>query len=135
MAARTFLQFGKDSVDTYKQLGENLGGLSNKELFLIAMAWGFRNGIRAEKVVKSGTGVRLEYLTDSDQAIIAAVQLSTSGNADALLDIDARYDMAEEFAEGGIRLLKSEMEKQGDFARMFSAEVKSAADEILIVAL
>lgn len=132
MAARTFLQFGKDSVDTYKLLGEQLGGLSNKEVFLIAMAWGFRNGIQADRVVKSGTGVRLEYLGAADQAVIAAVQLATTNDPDSLLDIESRYDLAEEFAEGGIRLLKSEMEKQGDFARMFSAEIKSAAAEVVV---
>ncbi|NTU70972.1 MAG: hypothetical protein HGB10_04010 [Coriobacteriia bacterium] len=135
MAGRTILQFSKDSVDTYKQLGESLGGLTNLEVFLIAMAWGFRNGIRAEKVVKSNTGPRLEYFKDSDMAIVAAVQLATTDDPDSLLDLDARYDMAEQFAEGGIRLLKSEMEKQGDFARMFSAEIKTVADEILIVPL
>jgi len=131
MTSKTILEFDKSAVDTYKELGELLGGgLTNKTLFMIAMTWGFANGARAEKIVGSNNGPRLDYLKDPDHAILAAMQLAEGKDPDRLLDLNERYAMAEQYAHGGILLIRTMMEQEGDFARMFSGEIKTRADRM-----
>ena len=126
-ATRTILEFDKESLETFNQLKKMLvgekGELNNKEAFLIAMAWGAHHGIRAESIKRSGTGVRVEFLSDADNALLAAAHYSGSPQADALLDINAIHTSAELFAEAGIRLLAEEINKPGDFGERFRAFV------------
>lgn len=126
-ASRTLLEFNKDSVPLYERLKKVLrgekGDLSNKEAFLIAVAWGVRFQVRPDSIKKSGTGVRLEYLSESDSALLVAAHYSYTRNAESLLDINEIHTSAELFAEGGIRLLADEMAKPGSFPDSFAARV------------
>lgn len=125
---RTYLVFGEKNLDHYKQLGRELGGLGkelmNRDVFLIAMSWGYRYGTKVDEFKKSATGVRLEFLKDEDLALMAAVQLKTTGDPESLKDVEQRFDLAEQYAEGGILLLAKMMEEPGDFAKTFAAEIK-----------
>lgn len=128
---RTFLNFSDKSVDAYKALARELGGLANKDVFLLAMAWGYQNGCDVhDDFKKSGTGVRLEYLKDEDQALMAALQLAVTKDPESILDMEQRYDIAERYAEGGVRLLARMMDDEGDFSRRMSAEVKQQASAL-----
>ncbi len=132
MSGKTILEFDRSVVDVYKQFGERMGGgLTNKSLFMIAMTWGFANGTRAEKVSGSNNGPRVDYLKEPDHAILAAIHLSEVKDPDLLLDLDERYTIAEQYAHGGILLIKTMMDQDGDLARMFAGEIKSRADELL----
>ncbi len=126
-ATRTILEFDKDSVPLFENLRKALrgekGDLSNKEAFLIAVSWGSHFNVRAASIKKSGTGVRLEYLSEPDSALLAAAHFAFAKSPEALLDIDAIHTSAELFAEGGIRLLADEMSKPGNFADSFAAAV------------
>ena len=132
-ATRTILEFDKQSVEAFNQLKKILvgekGELSNKEAFLIAMAWGAHHRIKAESITKSGTGARVEYLSDADNALFAAAHYIDSPQADTLLDINAIHTTAELYAEAGIRLLAEEMKKPGDFAERFRAFVFELVEE------
>jgi len=133
---RSMLSFGLKTLETYKQLSRQLAALSgakeltNRDAFLIALMWGFKNGSGpVDSFVKSPTGVRLEFLKDEDIALMAAVQLAVTKDPESLLDFDQRLDLAERYAETGILLLGKMLDEPGDFARAFAAEIMSMAGE------
>lgn len=131
-ATRTILAFDKASVPLFDKLKKELRGpdgeLSNKEAFLIAMAWGVHFKIRPESIKKSGTGVRVEYMSDSDNALMSSAHYSHTGTAESLLDINEVHTSAELFAEGGIRLIADEMAKPGYFPDTFAAMIFEIVD-------
>ena len=94
------------------------------------MCWGFRNGTRVEEFKRSNTGFRLEYMKPQDEALLAAIQYSESGSLDAVVDLEARYMIAEQYAEGGILLLATMMDSTGDFNQALAAEIKSELDTL-----
>lgn len=124
---RTILEFDKDSVPLFEKLRKALRGeketLSNREAFMIAVSWGVHFNVRPDSIKKSGTGPRLEYLTESDNALLAAAHFAYVKSPEGLLDLNAIHTSAELFAEGGIRLLAEEMSKPGNFADSFAATV------------
>lgn len=123
--SRTILEFDKNSLDAFKSVQKGLVGekgvLSNKEVFLIALSWGAHHGIKAKSFEKSGTGVRVEYFSETDNALLAAAHYMKSPSADLLLDINEVHSSAELYAAAGIMLLADEMKKPGDFAERFRA--------------
>lgn len=134
---RTQVDFGDKTLPSYQQLKRELGGLpgkdlSNRELFLIAMTWGYHNNMRVEEFKHSATGVRLEYFKDEDYALMAAIQYAATDDPESLLDLEQRLDIAEQYAEGGMLLLAGKMDSPGDFARAFAAEIKELAASLNI---
>ncbi len=126
-ATRTLLHFDKDSQEAYEELKKVLtgekGALSNKEAFLLAMAWGAHHGTKPDSITRSNNGVRVEYLTESDNVLLAAAHYMGVPQPEGLVDINAIHASAELFAEGGIRLLAEEMKKPGDFSERLRALV------------
>jgi hypothetical protein len=129
-SARRMLAFGEKHLDAYKQLGDKLGKIANRDQFMIAMCWGFRNGTRAQEFKRSNTGLRIEYMKPEDEAILAAIQYYEAGDTDALADEEGRYMLAEQYAEGGIMLLADMMDQAGDFNQALAAEIKSELDKL-----
>lgn len=125
---RTRLAFGDKHLESYRKLGDALGRISNTDQFMIALAWGFKHGTRVEQFKRSDTGPRVEYLQPEHLAIIAAIQLAEEGSPEALCAPEDGFDIAEQYAEGGILLLETAMDEPGDFAQMLAAEVKGEVD-------
>lgn len=124
---KTFLDFDKNSKDTYDMLGKKFAGIgkapTNVDLFVFAMAYGFMNGNKVETIQKSGTGVRIEYIKKHHEILMSAIQLAETGSAESLLDQEQRFEIAEKYAEGGIRLLKDAAEQPGDFMQDISGQM------------
>ena len=124
---KTFLDFDKNSKDTYDMLGKKLSGIgkapTNVDLFVFAMAYGFMNGNKVEAIQKSGTGVRIEYIKKNHEILMSAIQLADTGSPESLLDQEQRFEIAEKYAEGGIRLLKVAAEQPGDFMQDISGQM------------
>lgn len=134
---KTLLEFDKSSVTTFDLLKASLRGgdkpsPTNTELFMIAVMYGFANGNKVDDVRRSGTGPRVEYLTPEEDALLGAVQLADTGDAASLSNFDLRYEIAEKYAEGGIRLLKAELEKPGDFAADFATKMLKLAQSVSV---
>ena len=127
VSRKTFLEFDKNSKETYELISKKFAGAgkapTNLDLFIFAMCYGFRNGNKVDSIQKSGTGVRVEYLKPADELLMAAIQFAESGKTENLLDQEERYEIAEKYAEGGIRLLKDLSEQQGDFLQDISGQV------------
>ncbi len=127
VSKKTFLDFDKNSKDTYELLGKKLAGIgkapTNVDLFVFAMAYGFMNGNKVDAIQKSGTGVRIEYIKKNHEILMSAIQLAETGSAESLLDQEQRFEIAEKYAEGGIRLLKDAAEQPGDFMQDISGQM------------
>lgn len=79
----------------------------NKEKFLFAMAYGFINNIKHP--LKSKEGYILDkYLRPEDEALIYSLVVKHTGSADVLLDLNKVYEIAEEYAHAGLKLLYDE---------------------------
>lgn len=116
------LAFGVDSVSKYSHLNDVVfgGSLTNKGLFLVAMTYGFKSGRLVEDFKKSPTGPRTE-LEDQDFALMSAIHLSHTGDPNSISDTKARNELAQQYAEGGIRLIydwlmeENRRDPRGDF--------------------
>lgn len=77
---------------------------NNKELFLFAMAYGFKNKMRVPFKRRDGFFLEKDLKPD-DVSLLNAVALYETNSVDTLLDKGKIYQIAEEYAHAGIRLL------------------------------
>lgn len=129
-SARTVLSVSERNTEVFNRLKQELGGLTNKQAFFIAMGWGLRHGVKTELVKRTGNGVRLEYLKSEDEALLAALQLAATQDPYALTDVEQRLDLAEQYAEGGLLLLAEMFDEPGSFAQSFAASIRQQVQEL-----
>lgn len=98
----------RKDYDLLKDKDSPFAGKGNKELFLMAMIIGFRNGTRV-KLDTRDTFARIEYLNSKEKSIIKAIAVAEDGDLNVLLDKKKFYSIAEEYAAGGIKLLKKKV--------------------------
>lgn len=103
-----------------KEKDSPFAGAQNKDVFLAAMVTGYKEKSKIELKKKEGY-FRRDYLTDRDLALIRAIAVSDEGNLNVLLDEQKVFAIAEEYAAGGIKLLKT---------RAFSGEFGSYAKRL-----
>jgi hypothetical protein len=87
------------------------------------MTYGFINGNKVDSIVKSGTGVRIEYIKPEHELLMTAIQFAETGKVENLLNQEERFEIAELYAEGGIRLLKIAAEQPGDFMEDIASQM------------
>lgn len=100
----------------------------NKDLFIMAMITGFHEGSRIELDKKDGF-VRTEYFTEREKAIIKAMAIKEEENLEILHDKEKVYSIAEEYAAGGIKILKDKA-LGGEFASYFKKPESDLIDEL-----
>ncbi len=108
--SETWLKFGKESEEKYAAVNDRgFGGkLSNIQLFMLAASFGFSSGRRVSEFSRSSTGPRTT-IRDEHLAYLSCIHVSVTKDPSALLDSAERDRVAEEFAEGGIRLLHEKL--------------------------
>ena len=84
----------------------------NQDVFLMAMFVGIRYGSNPP-IKKREELVRVEYLTDDDLSVLKAVAISEMKDPLVLLDLNKVFQIAEEYASGGIGYLKDAVFKKG----------------------
>ncbi|MFM1926606.1 MAG: hypothetical protein RLZ06_182 [Actinomycetota bacterium] len=106
----TFLRFGKETEAIYSTLNDRAfsGKLSNIQLFMLACSFGFGSGRRVTDFQRANNGPRTT-IRDEHLAFLSCLLVSVTGNADSLMESSERDKLAEEFAEGGIRLLQEKL--------------------------
>jgi len=97
---------------------------SNKELFLFAMALGFKNQKRLP------LGKRLGYFLEKDlkyedHVLLNAIAISETQTLDVLTDKEKIFKIAEEFAHGGLKILSKEIGpgQFGSFSKNFELKL------------
>ncbi|MBD3309498.1 hypothetical protein GF348_24175 [candidate division KSB3 bacterium] len=85
-------------------------GREHKEIFLIAMAYGFLNSNYKPLGEKhQGGHFRVDTLKDQDITLIKAIAAKKTGSLDILLNLKEVYSIAEQYAAGGINYLKNDV--------------------------
>jgi len=115
----TWDQEYKNFVDT---LRSELKGFSSSgdvpsstEIFLLCLAVGFASGVKRDVPNRKTDGPRLSFIQPEQMALIKAVGLSEADEADSLIDEDAIYDTAEQYASGGLMLLTDAYKSNPNF--------------------
>jgi hypothetical protein len=128
---RTALSFKEDQMPSINELKKALAidgpkELSSREIFLLAMAYGYsaKNKVRGWK--RNNNGPRLEYMQPRDETLIAALSISEHDNPSCLRETEAVYDLAEDYAAGGIVLFATALSKERNFHSWIEAEVFQA---------
>lgn len=107
---------------------DNGGEPSSTELFLLFMAIGYREGVKRPKPASKSDGPRLEFIKPDQKSLIKAIALAESEDSEILLDEDALYDIAEQFAAGGLAIL-AKMREKPNFPAWLKGELLKMARE------
>lgn len=112
------VNIGGSAVPIYKELTENQSVEDSpfrtmKDVFMWAACFGYRNGNRQELPPGEKTSVRREVFTENDFVILKAIALAATGRVEVLVETGDILTIAEEYAQGGIHDLKSQLLQQG----------------------
>jgi hypothetical protein len=89
--------------------------VNNLDRFMLCLGIGLESKEKREVPPRKSDAVRLEYLKESTFAILKAVALMDSQEPMILLDEDKIFDIAEQYAASGLKILTLEMNSQNDF--------------------
>ena len=112
------VNIGGSAVPIYKELTENTSVEDSpfrtmKDVFMWAACFGYRNGNRQELPPGEKTSVRREVFTENDFVILKAIAIAATGRVEVLAETGDILTIAEEYAQGGIHDLKSQLLDQG----------------------
>ncbi len=116
-----------DRRPEYDRLRNALGGVETKVSFLISMMYGFQNRSRMP-LKKKISYVRISYLNEEDRCLVAAVALE-SGLTEDTFSWNEAFEIAEEYARGGIALLRNRLEDIHEFENSFPLEILAQSPE------
>lgn len=110
-----------------KVIEENVVNFKNKnqkEQFLLAMAIGFENDQKRELKTRDGFFFSHD-LGAEDRTLINALAIHKRGSADILTNEKEVFDIAEQYASAGIRILADSIDKVqfGKFDKMFEKDL------------
>ncbi len=127
------LYVGKGDIELYNKLQQEwiLRGKSRKEQFMLALAFGFKNGV-SDEIDQPKEFFRREYLRTEDEALLYAVAIKAKGELDLLSDLEAVFKIAQEYAHAGIRLLADEIAGTsfGSFEKKFEKSLFEIFEEL-----
>ena len=102
-----------------------LVGKENKDLFMMALITGFHEGTRVKLDKREGFFL-LYHLNDEENSIIKAIAVTEEGDLNILLDKKKVYSIAEEYAAGGIKLLRDKV-----FSGEYGSYIKKLESELI----
>lgn len=99
-------------------------GRTMKDIFIFAMSVGFSEQARKRLSKRKGT-IPTATLTDDDDWLIRTIAIAEEKTLDILFDEMKVYEIAEEYANGGIRLLVNTLldTKPGDPSKKLESNV------------
>lgn len=114
----------------YKELKESgpLVGIDNSPMFMLAMVIGYRKGIRLP-LKSRDQFIQGTYLHKEQKSIIKAIAIFEEKDVKILFDPKKVYSIAEEYAHGGIRVLKELSNSRLDFSKKLVSELSDAIKE------
>lgn len=107
----------------------NFKNKNQKEQFLLALAIGFENEQQRELKAKDGFFFS-NYLGPQDKALINAVAIHEHGTVDILANEKEVFNIAEQYASAGIRILVDSIGKIqfGKFDKIFEKDLLDALE-------
>lgn len=123
MGERETLSIDEKKKDVYELLRKRLGDVPNKVAFLVAMSYGYSHDTRLPCESRV-SWVRTSYLNAEDKCLMVAVALGNAADLPSeAIDMNDVYVTAEEYARGGIAVLKEMLESSLGFEQQFMLEV------------
>jgi len=122
------LNIRKSDRKDYDRLLEKdspFAGKENKDLFMMALIIGFHEETRVKLDGKEGFFL-LYHLNDKENSIIKAIAVAEEGDLNILLDKKKVYSIVEEYAAGGIKLLKDKV-----FSGGYGSYIKKLESELI----
>lgn len=122
------LNIRKSDRKDYDRLLEKdspFAGKENKDLFMMALIIGFHEETRVKLDKKEGFFL-LYHLNDKENSIIKAIAVAKEGDLNILLDKKKVYSIVEEYAAGGIKLLKDKV-----FSGGYGSYIKKLESELI----
>lgn len=106
----TFLKFGKDSEQMYADVNDRgfSGKLTNIQIFMMAASIGYSKNRRVRDFTRASNGPRTT-IREEHLAFLNCLHMSATKDVSKLVDLVERDKVAEEFAEGGIRVLHEKL--------------------------
>jgi len=104
-----------------------------KHIFLLAMAIGFKEGFKSKINKKESGGLlRVDSLKDKEKDFIKAIAVASTGDITVLLNKRLPYIIAEEYANGGIKILDREILKNpiGSYDKHLAAKLIDILEKI-----
>lgn len=125
----------KRDLEDFKRLREKdspFAKSENKDIFIAAMVVGFNEQCKMELKTKEGWMLK-KTLHDQDLALIRALAIAEEGNLNVLLDETKVFSIAEQYAAGGIRLLKDRVFRVdfGSYSKRLESELLRTYDKIM----
>lgn len=127
----------KNDKEIYDHLKkeEIFKGLDHIHIFMIAMSMGYKAKRRVPLVDTNETkeGLTLLYhIPENYNNLMTALAIAEVGDLNVMLDKGAIYTIAEEYATGGIRLLKNKVMSGefGSYPKHLEAELIELCDEV-----
>ena len=125
MAETRTLAMDEKKKDLYELLRKKLGNVETKVAFLVAMSYGYYRGSRLT-LDRKVSWVRTEYLSDEDKCLMVALVLGTADDLPTTpIVMNDIYSAAEEYARGGIAMLREMLEDPAGFEKQFMLELMS----------
>ncbi|HET6350844.1 MAG TPA: hypothetical protein VFG89_01785 [Coriobacteriia bacterium] len=131
MAQRDRVYIDGERRGEFETLARRMGGVDNKDAFLFAMSYGFAHGMR--KPFRDRYGFVLsKYFNEEDHCLMAAVAMAGRDEISEDFSMDEAYGIAEEYARGGIGLLREQLADGVEFRENLSIEVLQTAAGLAI---
>jgi len=124
----------EDRLYYQKAVEENIINFKNKnqkEQFLLAMAIGFENDQKRELKTRDGFFFS-NYLGSEDKTLINALAIHVHRSPDILANEKEVFDIAEQYASAGIRILVDSIDKVqfGKFDKIFEKDLLEILNRI-----
>lgn len=126
----------KDDKEVYDQLQKKdptspFYKKENRVVYMAALARGFKDGGRLELNNREGF-IRLTTLKEKNKAIIKAIAVQEENTLDVLGDKEKVYKIADEYAAGGLQLLKGKVLEQnsGSYVKKLESELMETFNNV-----
>lgn len=115
----------KEFVEDLRQILKTPDGknATNPRIFLLAMSIGFSKGVKGEKPPRANDAARLEYLREDEVGRMRLIAIHDAESSEILESDEDVIDIAEQYAHGGLVLLRAEKETNPAFLDWLVAEM------------
>jgi hypothetical protein len=113
----------RELYENCKEGGIFLKSHNNKDKFMFSMSIGFKNNFKRELKKKEGF-FYIKDLKSEDEALINSIAILKK-NIDVMPDKKTIYELVEEYARGGIKILSDQIDSgvYGSFWKLYEKEV------------
>lgn len=104
--------------------------MSKKDLFMFALITGYKNKKNDLKIDKKAEFFWSYNLKPEDEIIIKSVAIAEKNSIEILQNDEEYVDIVQNYAHGGILILKEKLEQYGTFIKYVEKEIEDGYQEL-----